>query len=345
MKFFKKTLKTCREYFYDHPTLRKILEYLFTTLGAIISAFLFAFGYKAFVDPIVNGQEIGVLVTGGASGLSQIVVKLFEIFGFPVNSLAPFGDFYWNYIIQSTAYVLINLPIFIIAYKKVGRKFGVFTIVNVAFYFLIVNIMPTSFTNMFYSSNSLGFANDLLARALFAGICTGLSTTVAFKFDHSAGGIDVVSVYVNSKRGNLSIGKVTMIINACIIIIYTLLSIVNSHGDLSSTTMALYSLVYFFTSSTIVDTLSSRDKKNQLQIITSNKNLPDVLINYFPHSCTIVDGKGAYTKQNKLVVYTVISIFEVRRAIKIIQEIDPNAFITITKVNQVVGRFFIQPRR
>ena len=109
--------------------------------------------------------------------------------------------------------------------------------------------------------------------------------------------------------------------------------------------MALYSLVYFFTSSTIVDTLSSRDKKNQLQIITSNKNLPDVLINYFPHSCTIVDGKGAYTKQNKLVVYTVISIFEVRRAIKIIQEIDSNAFITITKVNQVVGRFFIQPRK
>ena len=117
MKFFKKTLKTCREYFYDHPTLRKILEYLFTTLGAIISAFLFAFGYKAFVDPIVNGQEIGVLVTGGASGLSQIVVKLFEIFGFPVNSLAPFGDFYWNYIMQSTAYVLINLPIFTPAIK------------------------------------------------------------------------------------------------------------------------------------------------------------------------------------------------------------------------------------
>ena len=345
MKLYKKTVKVCREYFYDHPTLRKILEYLFTILGSALSAFLFAFGYKSFVDPIINGKEIGALVTGGASGLSQIVVKLFEIFGFPVNSLAPFGNFYWNYIIQSTAYVLINAPIFIIAYKKVGRKFGFFTIINVILYFVIVNIMPSSFTNMFYSSNSLEFAHDLLARALFAGICTGLSTTVAFKFEHSAGGIDVISVYVNSKRGNLSIGKITMLINAFIIIIYTLLSIVNSKGDLSSTTMALYSLVYFFTSSTIVDTLSSRDKKSQLQIITNNKNLPDVLINYFPHSCTIVDGKGAYTKQEKLVVYTVISIFEVRKAIKIIQEIDPNAFITITKVNQVVGRFFIQPRR
>ena len=345
MKLYKKTVKVCREYFYDHPTLRKILEYLFTILGSALSAFLFAFGYKSFVDPIIDGQEIGALVTGEASGLSQIVVKLFEIFGFPVNSLAPFGNFYWNYIIQSTAYVLINAPIFIIACKKVGRKFGLFTIINVVLYFVIVNIMPSSFTNMFYSSNSLEFANDLLARALFAGICTGLSTTVAFKFEHSAGGIDVISVYVNSKRGNLSIGKITMLINAFIIIIYTLLSIINSNGDLSSTTMALYSLVYFFTSSTIVDTLSSRDKKSQLQIITNNRNLPDVLINYFPHSCTIVDGKGAYTKQEKLVVYTVISIFEVRKAIKIIQEIDPNAFITITKVNQVVGRFFIQPRR
>lgn len=344
MKTWKKFCKGIREYFYDHPRFRITLEYIFAFIGAAVSATIFAFGYKALVEPIIDGKEIGVIITGGASGLSQIIVKIFEMFGFPIGELSPFGD-YWAYVIQSVSYFLINIPIFILAFKKVGRKFGFFTMVNVGFYFIIVNLLPSNITNMFYTNSSLAFESDLLARALFAGICTGLSTSIAFKFDHSAGGIDVVSVYLNGKKNNLSIGKITMSINICVILCYTILTIVNANGDLSSTSRALYSIVYFFTSSTIIDLFSDRDKKRQLQIITENENLSDILISYFPHSCTIIDGKGAYSKKGKYVLYTVISIFEVKRAVKIIQEIDPRAFITITNVSQVVGRFYIQPRK
>ena len=340
----KKVYKAFREFFYDHPKFRVTLEYVFTFIGAFISALIFAFGYKALVDPIVEGKEIGVIITGGLSGVSQIVVKIFEIFGFPVDQVSPFGE-YWVYIIQSVSYFLLNVPIFLLAYKKVGKKFGFFTIVNVGFYFLIVNMLPRSITNMFYTNSMIGFEKDLLARALFAGICTGVSTAIAFKFDHSAGGIDVVSVYLNGKKADLSIGRITMMLNAIIIFTYTILSIVNDDGDLSSTTMALYSIVYFFTSSTIIDVFSSRDKKKQLQIITENENLSDIIIDCFPHSCTIIDGKGAYSKNKKYVIYTVLSIYEVKRAIKVIKEKDPGAFITITNVNQVVGRFFIRPRK
>ena len=344
MTSWKKICKVVTEYFYDHPRFRVTFEYIFTFIGAAISATLFAFGYKALVAPLVDGKEIGVIITGGASGLSQIIVKIFEICGFPINKISPFGN-YWTYMIQSVTYFLINVPIFILAYKKIGKKFGFFTIVNVGFYFLIVNTLPSNITNMFYTNSSLAFESDLLARALFAGICTGISTSIAFKFDHSAGGIDVVSVYLNGKKNNLSIGKITLLINVFIILAYTILTVINDNGDLSSTTLALYSIVYFFTSSTIIDLFSHRDKKRQLQIITENENLSDILISYFPHSCTIIDGKGAYSKTGKYVLYTVISIFEVKRAIKIIQEIDPRAFITITNVSQVVGRFYIQPRK
>lgn len=344
MEQIRKFYKAFREFFYDHPKFRITLEYLFTFIGSFVSAFIFAFGYKALVDPIIEGKEIGVIITGGLSGISQIVVKIFEIFGFPVNQLSPFGD-YWIYIIQSVSYFLLNIPIFLLAFKKVGKKFGFFTVVNVGFYFLIVNLLPQSVTNMFYTNSMISFENDLLARALFAGICTGVSTSIAFKFDHSAGGIDVVSVYLNGKKADLSIGRITMILNAIIILTYTVLSITNDGGDLSSTTMALYSIVYFFTSSTIIDVFSSRDKKKQLQIITENENLSDIIIDSFPHSCTIIDGKGAYSKKQKYVLYTVISIYEVKRAIKIINEVDPKAFITITNVNQVVGKFFIKPRK
>lgn len=347
MKTWKKIKKQACEFFYDHPRLRITLEYLLAGFGACLSAFVFAFSFKAFVDPIVNGNEIGAIVTGGAGGLAQIVVKIFQLIGFPVNELSPFGD-YWNYVIQSAAYVIINIPVFILAYRKIGKKFGFFTIINVVTYFIIVNLLPSEVTNMFYSSNSTnvtGLENDTFVRALFAGICTGMSTVIAFKFDHSAGGTDVVSVYLNGKKNNISIGKITLLINVGIVIIYTILEIANNDGDLSSVSKTLYSFVYFFTSSTVVDTFNSRDKKNQLQIITTNEQMADIFITYFPHSCTIINGKGAYTKQDKYVIYTVISIFEVKKAIKVIQEIDPNAFISVTKVNQVAGRFFIKPRK
>lgn len=347
MNTFKNLKKTCQEYFYDHPKFRVTLEYLITFIASFISAGIFAYGYKSFISPTIeiDGQMIGNLITGGASGLAQIFVKIFEICGFPVNDLA-FGSLRWNYILQSVFYVMINIPVLLIAYFKIGKKFCLFTLLNVIFYFIIVNILPENFTNMFYTNgDAYGFSKDFLARAIFAGICTGLCTVIAFKFDHSAGGIDVVSVYVQAKKNDTSIGKISMFINICIIVVYTLLSAINAKGDLSSTTMALYSCVYFFTSSTVIDALSSREKKHQLQIITDHQQLPDVIIKYFPHSCTIVQGKGAYTKKDKLVIYTVLSSFEVKKAIKIIREVDSKAFVTITKVSQVVGRFYIQPRK
>ena len=348
MKVIKKYIKIIKDYFYDHPALRVTLEYLMATIGAFLSAFAFAFGYRAFVDPLITGNQVPAIVTGGASGIAQIVVKIFELCGFPVNSMV--GNLYWHYLIQSASYVLINIPIFYLSFKKVGFKFGIFTILNVLFYFVIINYMPKELTNMFYhtagSTGGFNFLNDLLSRSIFAGICTGLAAIISFKFDHSTGGIDAISVYVNGKRDNFSIGRVTLTINACIVIVYTVLCIINEGGtDLSSTTLALYSCIYFFTSSTVIDTFTKRDKKSQLQIITNRYELPDVLINYFPHSCTTVDGKGAYSKQDRLIIYTVISKFEVKQALKIIKEIDPCAFIVISNVNQVSGRFFIRPRK
>ena len=348
MKLIKRYIKVIKDYFYDHPTLRVICEYAMATVGAFLSAFTFAFGYRAFVDPIIPNATPGslppVIVTGGASGIGQIIVKIFELCGFNVNGMV--GNLYWHYLIQSASYVLVNIPVFYLSFKKVGPKFGIFTILNVLFYFIINNYMPKDLTSMFYTNPAIHFENDLLSRSIFAGICTGLAAIISFKFDHSTGGIDAVSVYVNEKKGNFSIGKVTLTINACIVITYTILCVISEGGtDLSSTTLALYSCVYFFTSSTVIDTFTKRDKKSQLQIITSRNELPDVLINYFPHSCTTVKGEGAYSKSERLIVYTVISKFEVKRALKIIKEIDPYAFIVINNVNQVSGRFFIRPHK
>jgi uncharacterized membrane-anchored protein YitT (DUF2179 family) len=347
MNQLKKFRKNVEDFFYDHDALRKILEYTVMFFGATLSAFLLAYGYKAFSAPTVeiqNGKNAYALVTGGASGISQILVKIVELFGVDTSQTA-FGNTTLYYLLQSGFYVLVNIPILVIAFLKVGKKFTIFSIINVLMYFVIVNILPSEFTNIFYSNgDTFNFAESYLPRALFAGIMTGLSTAVALVFNHSAGGIDCVSVIVQKKTPGKSLGKIILTINAVIVIVYTILNIIHLGGDYSSVTLALYTLIYFFTSSTVVDAVFARDRKVQLQIITSIEQMPDVLIAYFPHSCTVIKGKGAFTKQDKFIIYTVLSSFEQKKALKVIHETDPGAFVTLTKVSQVYGRFFIKPR-
>ena len=277
---------------------------------AALSSFVYAYNFRSFVAPLVEGQN--AIVTGGASGVSQIIEKIAELIGIPVDQ--EFGNSSIGYIIQSAFYVIINVPLVILAYKKIGKKFAIFSVVNIGLYFVFANTIPESICNIYYQ-NSYGVELELFGRAVFSGVLTGVTAALAISHGHSAGGIDIISVYFTTRNTNASIGKISLTVNVFIIVIYALLSFVQSN-DLSFLTMALYSFVYFFVSSVVTDKIVVRNKKESLQIITSNEQIPDILISYFPHSATIVKGKGAYSKQDKLVIYVeltgAVSVFPFR---------------------------------
>lgn len=339
MKKFKEIYKSIEEFFYDHPTFRNICEYTFTLIIATISSFLYAYNFRSFVAPIIEGHN--AIVTGGASGVSQVITKICELCGVPVDNLI--GNSSVGYVIQSTFYVIVNIPLFVLAFKKIGKRFALFSIVNVCLYFVFANIIPESICDVYYI-NSYNVELELFGRAVFSGVLTGLSASLAMVHGHSAGGIDIISVYMTEKNTNSSIGKISLVVNTGIVIAYALLTFIGSK-DLSFLTMALYSFVYFFVSSMVTDKIVTRNKKESIQIITSNEKIPDMLITYFPHSATIVQGKGAYSKQEKLVIYIVLSTREAKKCAKIVQGIDPNAFIVSTKVNSLNGRFYIPPQK
>ena len=79
MKFFKKIYKDSEEFFYDHPIFRTICEYVFTFFIACLSSFVYAYNFRAFIAPLFEGQN--AIITGGASGVSQIIEKIAEIIG------------------------------------------------------------------------------------------------------------------------------------------------------------------------------------------------------------------------------------------------------------------------
>ena len=339
MKFFKKIYKDSEEFFYDHPIFRTICEYVFTFFIACLSSFVYAYNFRAFVAPLFEGQN--AIVTGGASGVSQIIEKIAEIIGVPVHESV--GNSSVGYMIQSAFYVIVNIPLVVLAYKKIGKKFAIFTIINVGMYFVFANIIPESICSIYYS-NSYDQVLEMFGRAVFAGVLTGVTASLAIIHGHSAGGIDIISVYFTERYPNVSIGKVSLTVNTGIVLVFAMLTFYQA-GDLSFLTMGLYSFIYFFVSSIVTDKLIVRNKKESLQIITSNENIPDMLLSYFPHSATIVKGQGAYSKKEKLVIYTVLSTREVKRCIEIVKGIDSNAFIVSTKVNSLSGRFYVQPHK
>ena len=86
-----------------------------------------------------------------------------------------------------------------------------------------------------------------------------------------------------------------------------------------------------------------RNKKVQLQIVTSEPRVAKMLIQQFPHGCTIVDAKGAFYNSDKKIIFTVISSFELKKATQIIYKIDPHAFVTVNNAFRVYGKFFLKP--
>lgn len=303
---------------------------------SVLSALIFAFGVVCFMKPGVEG--ISDFVSGGSSGLAQVIALALEMCGIKYEKNSN--------LIFSIAYVCINAPLIILAFKGIGKRFAIFTIVNVASVFLFTNIFTFDFFKEI--SNFVNANGGFLARALFGGLCTGLSSAIAYKFETSAGGFDIVAYYMSLRKSKAA-GPYGMLINGFIIVTFNVLTGIKGTpvGEYSSWTVAicgiLFSIIYLVETMVIIDLINIRNKKVQVQIITENSDLPRLLLANIPHGATIVKGRGAYSGNERTIVYLVISSSELKSVIHFIKEIDPQSFVNVTSLQQVVGRFYMKP--
>lgn len=316
----------------NHPKQKIIKEYAIAIPMLLLSAFIYAFGYRAFVAPGTSSEGIHMIATGGMGGLSQIVVRLIQFISGKELETKTF---------QSIFYAVLNIPVLILAWKGIGKRFAIFSIINVISVSLFIQFLPYSFVKVFAD-----MGEDYLARALFGGICTGLSSAMALMVDGSSGGMDTISYYI-AIRKSTSIGKYVMAFNGLIIAIFTILNyfpaLPTEAKNPNAWRLLLYSIIYLFATSLVIDQINKRNKKAQIQIITTKDSLSKILMATFHHSCTVVDAKGAFSGENKKIIYMVVSSFQVKEAIKVIREADPQSFVNVMAISQVYGKFFIKP--
>ena len=317
-------------YFYDHPTQAFIATYLVSFLIAAVSATIYAFGFTCFTTAADVSNNI---ITGGLSGLCQVIIQIIRLFGVKDISF---------YTLQSILYFALNVPLFFFAFFKISKRFAVCTLVNVGLSSVFIQLF--SGLEIVQAIQTNPFIQDsFLARALLAGIFVGISSSLCFIFDISCGGGDILSYYLSMKKST-GAGKFSIIINVSIAILYFSFYMIGNSGDFTNIlVIILFSIVYQFVIGFVIDRINLRNAKIKVEIITTNQDMPDVLLQIFPHSATLSKAEGAYSHQDKLSIVMVVSSNEVKKVIKVARSVDKHSFIMTYRIHQVYGNFFVRP--
>jgi uncharacterized membrane-anchored protein YitT (DUF2179 family) len=247
----------------------------------------------------------------------------------------------------SVLYFVINIPLFFLAWKGIGKRFTIFTLINVLEVSLFIKLLTID--NMIWIQELATFVSNngsLLARALFAGVCTGLSSALAFKEDFSTGGIDIVAYYI-ALRKNASVGKYSVMLNSVTVVMFALLTSAKASWALDASASAFgrvfYSVLYMLTCMIVVDSINVRNKRLKVEVVTTSKELGDVMIATIPHAATMVRGEGVYSGQEKYIFTMVVSSYEVNEILRVIEKEDPSAFVQVVPLSKVLGRFHTKP--
>ncbi len=252
----------------------------------------------------------GNITPCGFSGLAVLITRIGAKFNFKTPS-------------YSILYLLFNLPATILVIKTVGKRFTFISLIDVVLTSVFVKILP-----------NINITDDLLLAAVFGGILNGLSNSLVLIGEGCGGGLDFISIYA-AKKFKKSFWNEAMFLNALMICIA---------GILFGWETALYSIIFQFVNTQVLNYTDNRFKRTCLVIITQKTNeVCQAIYKDFHHTVTIMDGIGGFTQEPRKVLYTVCGQYETNNLIEKILSLDPKAFINITHSQRVIGNFHEKP--
>ena len=249
------------------------------------------------------------LLPGGFTGISLLLQELFiKFFNFKI----PFTVFYWG----------LNIVPALICFRYVGKRFTLLSVWAIIASGLITDIIP-SFT----------VTDDVMLCAIFGGIVNGAAISLCLLAGATSGGTDFISIYVSEKTGH-SIWNLILIFNVVILAVF---------GLLFGRSRALYSIIFQFAGTQILNTLYTRYQKSTLLIVTEKTDELIALIrNTTGHDATLFTGKGCYQGAERKMLYTVVSSDEEDKLLRSIKVADPGAFVNILQTKMLKGNFIMK---
>ncbi|MGT2738586.1 YitT family protein [Streptococcus pantholopis] len=249
----------------------------------------------------------GHVYSSGATGLAQVISAVSgRLTGYAVP--------------VAVSFYAINIPLLLLAWRKIGHKFTVFTFFTVTFSALLIQLMPI-----------VVLTEDPLLNAVFGGLIMGLGVGYGLRTNISSGGTDIVSLLIRKKTGR-DVGSISLLINGLIMIFA---------GLLFGWQYALYSMVTIFVSSRVTDAVFTKQKKMQAMIITNRpKQVTQKIHRRLNRGVTSInDAEGTYNHEKKAVLITIITRAEYQDFKQLMIKADPDAFVSIAENVKIMGRF------
>ena len=267
-----------------------------------------AFNIKTFV-------RAGGLIPGGFTGLTLLIQEVcLRYFNFKI----PFSV---------VLYALNSVPA-AICFRFIGKKFTLYSVLMVILSGLMTDFMP----ELFISFIKL---HDPLLSAVFGGILNALAVFSCLSADATSGGTDFIAIYFSEKYRKDTWNYIFA--GNCVILVVA--------GILFTLEMALYSIIFQFATTLVLNSLYRVYQQKTLLIIT---NCPvaiyDVIRDKTHHGATRIVGTGLYNNEERSILYSVVYSNEVTSLINAIRLIDANAFINVIKTEQINGKFFKTPK-
>lgn len=244
--------------------------------------------------------------SSGFTGAAQLLSSVFNDF---LNIKASTGILLF----------ILNIPVAILGWLKVGKGFTIYSAVSVLCATVFLEVLPVTH-----------FSDDIILNAVFGGVISGIGIGLTLKYGASTGGMDIVAM-VLSRMKDKPIGIYFMILNAIIFAFA---------GILYEPENALYTMVTLYVTTRIIDAIHTRHEKVTAMIIThKSAELQQAIHRKMVRGITILPAKGAYTREDKDMMYLVITRYELYDLEKIIYEVDPNAFTNVVQTTGIFGFF------
>lgn len=293
--------------------MKRMMKYTLSLLQIFLGSAFLALSMNIFLIPYK-------IAPGGVSGIATV---LFYLSGEKI----PVG----------IAMLAMNIPLFLAGLKVRGRHFIFKSIIGAVLLSVIIDLTEpwiADFLSRFLSNPVGTGTHDLLLFALAGGVTTGLGLGFVFKEEATTGGTDMAAALLNKAFPWVPVGKMLIILDGLVVLMAAIV--------FKSFQLGLYSVVALYVSAKTLDSFLEGINFSKSLMIISQKadSIAKSLMDKIDRGVTGLYGKGMYTGNSYTVLLCVVKKEEIHKVKNIVREIDPNAFVLLTDVREVLGEGF-----
>lgn len=278
---------------------QKVLSIALAYTKTLIGAVIYAFGFQYFTYQ-------NAIVSGGVSGVAMIINYLTE---FPVGILI----------------IIINVPLFIIAWRRLGLGFMIASLAGMALSSAAIDI---------FALFPLHITSELMLAAVYGGVVMGFGLGLVYSAGATTGGVDIIAKLMRMNRPYINMG--TLILGLDIVVIVAFALIFRRYDS------AMYAIISMYIHAKVIDLVLYGTSISKMCYIISEESerLKTAIVEQMERGVTLLKGSGAWSGREKQVILCVIKRQQIVELRRIVRSIDTKAFLIVTEARDVFGEGF-----